>query len=217
VFLFDEPLSNLDAKLRVDMRTEIKALHQRLRTTSLYVTHDQVEAMTMADRIVVMRDGRVEQVGSPLDLYDNPCNVFVAGFIGSPGMNFLDGHVEQAAGSSQVRLAGDLALQMGSRVRADTGQAIRLGVRPEHLELSGAEPGGIAAQVRVVEPTGAQTQVFFDTPVGALSAVFSDRRMYTPGERVTLRARAGCLHAFDSATGERLAPAGAEAENASAA
>jgi multiple sugar transport system ATP-binding protein len=204
VFLFDEPLSNLDAKLRVDMRTEIKALHQRLRTTALYVTHDQVEAMTMADRIVVMRDGRVEQVGSPLELYDRPANVFVAGFIGSPAMNFLDGHLEHAEAGSRVRLAGGVAIEWGSAVQAQPGQALRVGVRPEHLEFAPAGAAGIAAQVRVVEPTGAQTQVFFDTPAGPLSALFAERRSCHPGEQVTLRPRPHCLHAFDVASGARL-------------
>src|SRR5580765_2035407 len=132
VFLFDEPLSNLDAKLRVSMRTEIKALHQRLKTTSVYVTHDQIEAMTMADRIVVMNAGRVEQIGSPLELYDNPANRFVAGFIGSPAMNFLP--------------------------EKRDGRDVLLGVRPEHLEIS--SDGGLAAEVVVVEPTGADTHIF---------------------------------------------------------
>src|SRR5256885_10606068 len=131
VFLFDEPLSNLDAKLRVSMRTEIKALHQRLKTTSVYVTHDQIEAMTMADKIVVMNAGKVEQIGSPLELYDNPANLFVAGFIGSPAMNFLP--------------------------EKRNGREVLVGVRPEHLEVG---TDGLAAEVVVVEPTGADTQIF---------------------------------------------------------
>ncbi|HEY2338811.1 MAG TPA: sn-glycerol-3-phosphate ABC transporter ATP-binding protein UgpC, partial [Burkholderiales bacterium] len=135
VFLFDEPLSNLDAKLRVQMRTEIKALHQRLTTTSIYVTHDQIEAMTMADKIVVMNAGKVEQTGSPLELYDNPANLFVAGFIGSPAMNFLP--------------------------ERRNGREVLVGVRPEHLEVvNGAANGALAAEVVVVEPTGADTQIF---------------------------------------------------------
>jgi multiple sugar transport system ATP-binding protein len=203
VFLFDEPLSNLDAKLRVDMRTEIKALHQRLRTTSIYVTHDQVEAMTRADRIVVMRDGRVEQAGAPLELYDRPANVFVAAFIGSPAMNLLDGHLQHAQGTSRALLAGGVVLDLGGAVQADAARPLRVGLRPEHLDLAPAGDG-IAAEVRVVEPTGAQTLVFFDTPAGALSAMLPGRTACRPGERLALRPRADCLHVFDSTTGARL-------------
>ena len=150
VFLFDEPLSNLDAKLRVNMRAEIKDLHQRLRTTTVYVTHDQIEAMTMADRIVVMQGGRVEQIGTPLDLYDRPANRFVAGFIGSPAMNFIEGAVEAGgfrdrAGSLWPLPPGDLRL----------GTAV-YGIRPEHLQLVA---DGIPMRVGVLEPTGSETQV----------------------------------------------------------
>jgi multiple sugar transport system ATP-binding protein len=160
VFLFDEPLSNLDAKLRVAMRTEIKALHQRLRTTSVYVTHDQIEAMTMADRIVVMNGGRVEQIGSPLDLYDNPANQFVAGFIGSPAMNFLP--------------------------ERRNGRDVLLGVRPEHLEVAA---GGMSAEVVVVEPTGADTQIFCKVGGVDVTAVVRERHAFRPGEAVSLRPR----------------------------
>jgi multiple sugar transport system ATP-binding protein len=158
VFLFDEPLSNLDAKLRVVMRTEIKALHQRLKTTSVYVTHDQIEAMTMADKIVVMNDGRVEQIGSPLDLYDNPANLFVAGFIGSPAMNFLP--------------------------EKRNGRDVLLGVRPEHLEIAA---DGMAAEVVVVEPTGADTQIFCKVDGVEVTAVVRERHAFRPGEAVHLR------------------------------
>src|SRR5204862_4037669 len=136
VFLYDEPLSNLDAKLRVAMRSELKELHQRLKTTSVYVTHDQIEAMTMGDRIVVMRDGRIEQVGSPLDLYDHPNNVFVAGFIGSPAMNFVPATLKRSGGDAH------LVLDDGSRIGAPAGaggsdgQPVVLGTRPEHLRLA---------------------------------------------------------------------------------
>src|SRR5437016_941964 len=133
VFLFDEPLSNLDAKLRVQMRTEIKALHQRLKTTSIYVTHDQVEAMTMADRIVVMRDGIVEQIGSPLELYDAPSNLFVAGFIGSPAMNFLPGKLARNGGAAAVEAADGTRLDLPGKVDAPDGTAITYGIRPEHF------------------------------------------------------------------------------------
>ncbi|NCW98211.1 MAG: sn-glycerol-3-phosphate ABC transporter ATP-binding protein UgpC [Betaproteobacteria bacterium] len=155
VFLFDEPLSNLDAKLRVAMRTEIKELHQRLKTTSIYVTHDQIEAMTMADKIVVMRDGIVEQTGSPLELYDHPVNQFVAGFIGSPAMNFLPGIVK----GEHVELEGGAKLPMPTNARARDGQKVVYGTRPEHIELAAGNEG-IATEVVVVEPTGADTQVF---------------------------------------------------------
>jgi len=157
VFLFDEPLSNLDAKLRVAMRTEIKALHQRLKTTSVYVTHDQIEAMTMADKIVVMNAGKVEQIGTPLELYDNPANLFVAGFIGSPAMNFLPDKRD--------------------------GRDVLLGVRPEHLAV-GTE--GFVAEVVVVEPTGADTQIFCKVGGVDVTAVVRERHEFHPGESIRL-------------------------------
>jgi multiple sugar transport system ATP-binding protein len=180
VFLFDEPLSNLDAKLRVAMRTEIKSLHQRLQTTSVYVTHDQIEAMTMADRIVVMNGGRVEQVGSPLELYDDPRNLFVAGFIGSPAMNFMP--------------------------ERRNGRDVLVGVRPEHLEVAGDAPDSPAvlrAEVIVVEPTGADTQIFCRVDGVEVTAVVRERHAFHPGEVVRLRPRQSYL--FDPASGRRLA------------
>src|SRR3954469_24685502 len=153
VFLFDEPLSNLDAKLRVQMRTEIKALHQRLKTTSIYVTHDQIEAMTMADKIVVMNAGKTEQIGSPLELYDNPANLFVAGFIGSPSMNFLP--CRAVDGNDAEVSLGD-GSRISSPLRASVNKELTLGVRPEHFMIADA---GVPADVIVVEPTGADTQV----------------------------------------------------------
>src|SRR5574338_953888 len=144
VFLFDEPLSNLDAKLRVQMRSEIKALHQRLRTTTVYVTHDQIEAMTMADRIVVMHDGVVEQIGSPLELYDRPANAFVATFIGSPAMNMLDGRIGPDRAS--VELDGGTRVILPA-VTGEAGQSVKLGIRPEHLAL---DDEGIACEVAVI-------------------------------------------------------------------
>src|SRR5213075_2844865 len=149
VFLFDEPLSNLDAKLRVAMRAEIKALHQRLKTTTVYVTHDQIEAMTMADRIAVMRDGRIEQLGEPLELYDRPANLFVAQFIGSPAMNVFDGVFRSNSVSA-------LGAQWPTSARAAEGQRVKYGMRPEHLEPASS---GIAAEVVVVEPMGAETEL----------------------------------------------------------
>src|SRR5882672_4712081 len=135
VFLFDEPLSNLDAKLRVAMRGEIKELHQRLKTTSIYVTHDQIEAMTMGDKIVVMRDGCIEQTGSPLELYDHPANQFVAGFIGSPAMNFLPGILRRNAGAAHVVLGDGTQVDAPSNAGGVDGQPVVLGTRPEHLLL----------------------------------------------------------------------------------
>src|SRR5580700_174468 len=156
VFLFDEPLSNLDAKLRVAMRAEIKALHQRLKTTTVYVTHDQVEAMTMADKIVVMHDGIVEQVGAPLELYDRPCNVFVAGFIGSPAMNFLSGKVV-VNGSAGFEGPNGVKLPLASAPANSDGRPAVYGVRPEHFTIA---DDGAEAEIVVVEPTGSETQVF---------------------------------------------------------
>ena len=202
VFLFDEPLSNLDAKLRVDMRTEIKALHQRLKTTSIYVTHDQVEAMTMADRIVVMRDGLVEQIGDPLSLYDEPANVFVASFIGSPSMNLLEGKLRQSPFSSRIELKGGLSVDLACRFNAADDLPVLLGIRPEHLDLTGAS-GLLAGEVQVIEPTGAQTQVIVGTPAGVVSALFTERHQILPGQRISLMPRIQCVHVFDAETHKR--------------
>src|SRR6187549_2084147 len=152
VFLFDEPLSNLDAKLRVQMRSEIKQNHMRLKTTTVYVTHDQIEAMTMADRIVVMHDGVIEQIGSPLELYDRPANLFVAGFIGSPAMNMLQGKMD---GDSFVANDGT-RVELSRGAGTSSGKPITMGVRPEHFHL---DPNGVDAEVLTVEPTGSETQV----------------------------------------------------------
>jgi multiple sugar transport system ATP-binding protein len=198
VFLFDEPLSNLDAKLRVQMRTEIKALHQRLRTTSIYVTHDQIEAMTMADRIVVMRDGIVEQTGTPLELYDHPVNVFVAAFIGSPAMNLMRG--TWSGGAVQV---GDARIPVARPMRAAEGQQVLLGMRPEHLVPS--DEGPLAAQVVVVEPTGADTMLMCTLDGQDLTVVVRDRTPLGPGSPVRLAPELDKLHVFDAAGGNSLA------------
>jgi multiple sugar transport system ATP-binding protein len=198
VFLFDEPLSNLDAQLRVQMRTEIKELHQRLKTTSVYVTHDQIEAMTMADKIVVMHDGIVEQTGQPLDLYDRPVNLFVAGFIGSPAMNMLKGRIAASGAAVQLNGANEIAV---ADLRATPGQEVIFGVRPEHLTLG---EQGIASEVIVVEPTGAEIQVFAKSPAGALMAVFRERHEFHPGDRITLTPDPAAIHVFDAASGKRI-------------
>jgi multiple sugar transport system ATP-binding protein len=203
VFLFDEPLSNLDAKLRVQMRTEIKELHQRLKTTSVYVTHDQIEAMTMGDKIVVMRDGVVEQTGSPLEVYDRPANQFVAGFIGSPAMNFLPGVFRRSAGAPRVELPGGLSLQAPA-VSAQDGQPVVYGIRPEHIELAGGQDG-VPGEVVVVEPTGAETQVFAKLAGVEISSVFRERHAFRPGEMIRLRTDPVRAHVFDAGSGARIA------------
>jgi multiple sugar transport system ATP-binding protein len=197
VFLFDEPLSNLDAKLRVQMRTEIRELHQRLQTTTVYVTHDQIEAMTMADKIVVMRDGHIAQMGAPLDLYDRPANTFVAGFIGSPAMNLVTGTVTEDGHLA----AGDLRLPMPQRDGIAPGRKITYGLRPEHLTLV-AE--GIAADVAVIEPTGSETHLILRTGGHELVAVSRDRVGLRPGDRAHLRPTLSQVHLFDGQTGDRI-------------
>jgi multiple sugar transport system ATP-binding protein len=201
VFLFDEPLSNLDAKLRVAMRTEIKELHQRLKTTSVYVTHDQIEAMTMADKIVVMKDGVVEQTGSPLELYDRPVNTFVAGFIGSPAMNVLAGTVQRASGAMQVALTGGYAVGLPANLQAAEGQQVLFGIRPEHLGLAA---DGLPAQVIVVEPTGADTQLYCEFGGTDLNVILRDRTPTRAGDRVYLQADLSQAHLFDAASGRRI-------------
>jgi multiple sugar transport system ATP-binding protein len=203
VFLFDEPLSNLDAKLRVAMRTEIKELHQRLKTTSVYVTHDQIEAMTMADQIVVMRDGVVEQRGRPLELYDRPANLFVAGFIGSPAMNFLPARLRRANGRVEVELEGGARVPAPRDAAGEDGQPVIFGTRPEHLAL--AAPGeGLPAEVVVVEPTGADTQVFAKIGATEVTAVFRERHEFRAGEAIRLAPDHERTHLFDAASGKSL-------------
>ena len=201
VFLFDEPLSNLDAKLRVQMRTEIKELHQRLKTTSIYVTHDQIEAMTMADKIVVMRDGVVEQTGGPLDLYDHPTNTFVAGFIGSPAMNMIPGGARVAEGGLRVDFGDGVTLPMPRGARADNGQQVLYGLRPEHCTLGA---GGLPVEVVVVEPTGADTQLYCRFNGQEVTATIGDRTNCRPGDRINLAPDLGRAHLFDAASGRRL-------------
>jgi multiple sugar transport system ATP-binding protein len=200
VFLFDEPLSNLDAKLRVAMRTEIKELHQRLKTTTIYVTHDQIEAMTMADKIVVMHDGIVEQIGAPLELYDRPANLFVAGFIGSPAMNLLKGTI-RANGGASFEGAQGVRLPLAEAPAAWHGRAAVYGVRPEHFVIA---DDGAEAQVQVVEPTGSETQVVAKLGGEDVIAVFRERHRFRPGDTVRLRPQAALVHLFDGEEGKRL-------------
>ena len=197
VFLFDEPLSNLDAKLRVQMRTEIKELHQRLKTTTVYVTHDQIEAMTMADKIVVMHDGIVEQMGAPLDLYDRPNNLFVAGFIGSPAMNFIKGTIT----GNSVKTDGGLTLPIASAPAGSEGRRVVYGIRPEHLHLSN---DSLKAEVVVVEPTGSETQVVVKVGGQELVCVFRERITAKPGETLGIAPDLALVHLFDEASGKRL-------------
>jgi multiple sugar transport system ATP-binding protein len=198
VFLFDEPLSNLDAKLRVQMRAEIKALHQRLRTTTIYVTHDQVEAMTMADRIVVMRDGNIEQIGTPLDLYDNPRNLFVASFIGSPAMNFIEGQIV----GDVFNGPGGIELPLGQRL---AGRKVTAGIRPNRLSIGS---GGPKAKVMVIEPTGEETHLLVHVADTQLALLIHDRVALKPDDTVGLEFNPADVHFFDSESGLRLHPSG---------
>jgi multiple sugar transport system ATP-binding protein len=200
VFLFDEPLSNLDAKLRVTMRIEIKELHQRLGTTIVYVTHDQIEAMTMADKIVVMRDGRVEQIGSPLDLYDNPDNTFVAAFIGSPSMNLVHGKIGTKGGTKCFVSDTGLALPVPETAPED-GTDVIYGIRPEHIQIG---EGGVPMSVVVVEPTGSETQVFAKSGTDLIDALVKERIQARPGSELGFIIDPSYVHFFDRKTEIRL-------------
>lgn len=205
VFLFDEPLSNLDAKLRVAMRAEIKALHQRLKTTTVYVTHDQVEAMTMADRIVVMHDGRVEQIGTPLDLYDRPGNLFVAQFIGSPAMNVVEGTVRRGSGAAHVEAAAQVRWPLGHAAGSE-GQLVAYGIRPEHLSLAAPGTAGtVAGEIIVVEPTGAETELLVQVGDAQIALITHGRPTVSAGDKIGLAIDVAMVHVFDKASGERLA------------
>jgi len=193
VFLFDEPLSNLDAKLRVVMRGEIKGLHQRLGVTTVYVTHDQVEAMTMADKIVVMNAGKVEQIGAPLDLYDRPANQFVAGFIGSPAMNFIGGKITPSGFA-----AAGITLPLPPGITGDTAV---YGMRPEHFALASA---GLPATVLLVEPMGSETQVTMTLGEHKVIGVFRERVQAQPGSTIAVQPDLANIHLFDASTGQRI-------------
>ena len=200
VFLFDEPLSNLDAKLRVQMRTEIKELHQRLKTTTIYVTHDQIEAMTMADKIVVMHDGLVEQIGAPLDLYDRPDNLFVAGFIGSPAMNMIKGRI-RVNGTASFEGPAGVKFSLAAAGSGNDGRPAVYGVRPEHFSLS---DDGAEAEVQVIEPTGSELQVVAKLGGEEITAVFRERHQFKPGEKIRLKPDPRFVHLFDEPTGKKL-------------
>ncbi len=200
VFLFDEPLSNLDAKLRVQMRAEIKELHQRLKTTIVYVTHDQIEAMTMADRIVVMNAGVVEQMGTPLELYDQPKNMFVAAFIGSPSMNLLKGTIKAGAKPSFV-LDNGPTLPLGKIDKALDGKTAYYGVRPEHLALG---KSGISVDVSVIEPMGSETQLFAKVGGQRIVALLRQRLSAKPGDILSLVPDLSAIHLFDADTKQRM-------------
>ena len=202
VFLFDEPLSNLDAKLRVAMRAEIKALHLRLKTTTVYVTHDQIEAMTMADRIVVMHDGIVEQIGTPLELFDHPGNLFVAQFIGSPAMNVMQGVLRISGGKAFVEAEG-AQWPVSPGVRASDGQAVHYGIRPTNIDVS-LTGEGIPAKVVVVEPTGAETELLLQVGNVQIVVVVHGRTKAQPDDTVHLAIDPVASHLFDSASGQRI-------------
>jgi multiple sugar transport system ATP-binding protein len=209
VFLFDEPLSNLDAKLRIEMRTEIKALHRRLRTTIVYVTHDQVEAMTMADRVVVMNAGRIEQAADPITLYEKPDNLFVAAFIGAPSMNFLEGEIARGEGGLHFRGAGDVDIAIPA-ARAETaghlvGKPVVLGIRPEHTLARNGGAASVRLTVRDVEPLGPHTLVIGRVGETKLfTAQVSATAHYEPDEQVEILIDTARMHIFDKATGNAV-------------
>ncbi|MBL8835159.1 MAG: sn-glycerol-3-phosphate import ATP-binding protein UgpC [Alphaproteobacteria bacterium] len=202
VFLFDEPLSNLDAKLRVQMRVEIKRLHQTFRTTSVYVTHDQVEAMTLADRLIVMNGGRVEQIGTPMQVYARPASTFVAGFIGSPPMNMLDARLNAAGGA--VDLPGGASVALGAPIADSAGRAVRLGIRPEHMHVSAT--GTLAVAVDLVEALGADTLVHghIGDKSGLLTLRLPGNARVVAGDRLPVAISPDDVHVFDGQSGARL-------------
>ncbi|WP_457090807.1 ABC transporter ATP-binding protein [Microvirga sp. P5_D2] len=203
VFLFDEPLSNLDAKLRVAMRAEIKQLHQKVRTPSIYVTHDQIEAMTLADRLVVLNKGHIEQQGSPMELYERPANLFVAGFIGSPAMNFLKATALVQDDQKTALLSDGTRLNLDSGLHVRHEQPIILGLRPEHIEMATTDDG-IVGPVRIIEPTGAQTFVIFDVGSDSVTAIVDGDFSQKVGSRFTASVTPSRIHAFDPETGAAL-------------
>jgi multiple sugar transport system ATP-binding protein len=207
-FLFDEPLSNLDAQLRVETRVELARLHRQLKATMVYVTHDQSEALTLGDRIAVLRDGELQQVASPMELYARPANRFVAGFIGSPAMNFLDGTLSNDGGSSaaerRATFTGD-GITLEVQVDAPAGKRVVLGLRPQHLEVVADGEGEIRAEVAVVEPMGNEQIVYTILPGGKrLVAVAPPEPVIQPGTTVAMRVKRDAVHFFDSVSGARF-------------
>ena len=203
VFLFDEPLSNLDAKLRVQMRAEIKILHQRVGTTAIYVTHDQIEAMTLADRIVVLNAGRIEQIGTPLELYRHPANLFVAGFIGSPSMNLLDAVIRRTGGTPVAELKDGTAIALPAGFGGADGRAVTVGLRPENLVPGG--PGtAISGPVQLFEPTGAQTHVLFRLADHDVVSLVDGNTTVANGQTFTASVAPELVHVFAGDTGQRL-------------
>jgi ABC-type sugar transport system ATPase subunit len=205
VFLFDEPLSNLDAKLRVQMRTEIKKLRERVRTTAIYVTHDQVEAMTLADRIVLMNAGNVEQIGTPEDVYDMPATLFVAGFVGASTMNLVPGRIEAEEGEPAVVFGGGARLALPPAVNtAQPGRPVVIGMRPEQLHWTPGADAMLEGTARVVEPLGSDTLVVFDVAGCELQARLPPRVVRNAGDPVRVAIAPESIHLFDAATGRRL-------------
>ena len=204
VFLFDEPLSNLDAKLRVQMRSEIKALHQKVGTTSIYVTHDQIEAMTLADRVVVLNHGRIEQQGTPLELYKTPANLFVAAFIGSPAMNLIEGVVDGEGDQPAARLKDGTAIRIAASRNVKRGQSVTIGLRPEHI---GSTVGGdisLSGRTVLVEPTGAQTHVVFELAGDQVTAVVDGEQLVKINTPFAATVHHERVHVFDRASGLAL-------------
>ncbi|MDA5636096.1 MULTISPECIES: ABC transporter ATP-binding protein [Rhizobium/Agrobacterium group] len=204
VFLFDEPLSNLDAKLRVQMRSEIKALHQKVGTTSIYVTHDQIEAMTLADRVVVLNHGRIEQQGTPLELYKTPANLFVAAFIGSPAMNLIEGVVDGEGDQPAARLKDGTAIRIAATRKVKRGQPVTIGLRPEHI---GSTIGGdisLSGRTVLVEPTGAQTHVVFELAGDQVTAVVDGEQLVKVNAPFAATVHHERVHVFDRASGLAL-------------
>ncbi len=202
-FLFDEPLSNLDANLRVQLRSEIKELHQRLGTTTIYVTHDQIEAMTMADTMVVLHDGNIAQMGEPLHVYDHPGNMFLAGFIGSPAMNFLHGTIRTEDGDASLVTDEGTALPVPREGNIRDGQRVVYGLRPEHFSYD-ADDGALQAEVVVVEPTGTEVLVKCKLAGTEVKVIFHERYALALGERIGLRPNLDHVHLFDPESGRRL-------------
>lgn len=205
VFLFDEPLSNLDAKLRTQVRGEIRELHRRLKTTSVYVTHDQIEAMTMGQMIVVLRDGQIEQAGTPLELYDKPANLFVAGFIGSPEINQLKGEIVLAGKVAQLRLRDGSLLRLPEGLKVIHGQQVVYAIRPEQVNVvNTAQDDALEAVITAIENTGSDMQLFCDTGGGAFTSVFKQRLPVREGEKIWLQPKLSGIHIFDANSGERI-------------